>query len=103
MSSPEEALELTITPRPTEAIALSIPVDTLASLRVVAAQKQMSLEGLLKFYIGRCLRADLTQLRAGQTLEAAQQVLSEYLQSEAAAAALVATIRQRSGWSQDDS
>lgn len=41
----------------------------------------MSLEGLIKFYVGRGLRTDLTQLRADQTLNTAEQVLTEHLKS----------------------
>ena len=37
-------------------VALAIPKDTLASLRQVAAQREMSEQCLLKFYIGQGLR-----------------------------------------------
>lgn len=77
-------------------VTVKIPTDTLADLQAIADKKDMSLEGLIKFYIGQGLRADLTQLRADQTLNAAQQVLSEHLNSSEAAARIVDEIRQRS-------
>lgn len=95
MNSPDEKFELKITPRPSEALTISVPVDTLDALGRVATQKDMSLEGLIKFYVGQGLRSDLSQLRADQTLETAQQVLTEYLDSDEAAR-IVDQIRQRS-------
>ncbi|MBE9157744.1 hypothetical protein IQ265_13055 [Nodosilinea sp. LEGE 06152] len=100
MNSPDETLsetfQLKVNVRPSEAVTVTIPIDTLADLRAIADKKDVSLEGLIKFYIGQGLRADLTQLRADQTLNAAQQVLSEHLKSGEAAAKIVNEIRQRS-------
>ena len=100
MNSPDETLdetfELKVDARASEAVMVKVPIDTLADLRAIAHKKDMSLEGLIKFYVGQGLRADLTQLRADQTLNAAQQVLSEHLKSGEAAAKIVNEIRQRS-------
>lgn len=96
MNSPDETFELTINIRSSEAVTVKIPTDTLAALGAIAVKKDMSLEGLIKFYVGQGLRADLTQLRADQTLNAAQQVLAEHLKSSEAAARIVNEIRQRS-------
>jgi len=95
MNSPDSEFELKIKPRPSEALTISVPVDTLNALERVAAKKDLSLEGLIKFYVGQGLRSDLSQLRADQTLETAQQVLMEYLDSDEAAK-IVDQIRQRS-------
>ncbi|HEX2080041.1 MAG TPA: DUF433 domain-containing protein [Longimicrobium sp.] len=48
-------------PRPSESVTLSIPTDTLASIRRVAAARDMSPEALLKFYIGQGLRQDVAR------------------------------------------
>lgn len=56
----------------------------------------MSLEGIIKFYIGSGLRAALFQIHVEQTLEAPQTVLTESLRSGEAAADIVDEIRQRS-------
>jgi len=96
MSSPDETLEFKVNVRSSEVVTITIPSDTLADLRAIAGKKDMSLEGLIKFYVGQGLRADLTQLQADQTLNAAQQVLSEHLNSGEAAAKIVNEIRQRS-------
>jgi hypothetical protein len=41
---------------------LQIPVDVMRSLEEVAASRDMSIDALLKFYIGHGLREDKTKL-----------------------------------------
>ena len=94
--TPDKTFELKVNARASEAVTVNIPIDTLADLRTIAGKKDMSLEGLIKFYVGQGLRVDFTQLRADQTLNAAQQVLAEHLKSGEAAAKIVHEIRQRS-------
>ncbi|MFQ4140423.1 hypothetical protein PGN35_029325 [Nodosilinea sp. PGN35] len=60
MNSPDETFELKVNVRPSEAVSVRIPIDTLADLRAIASKKDMSLEGLIKFYVGQGLRADIT-------------------------------------------
>jgi hypothetical protein len=68
--------------RPTESVTLEIPADALASLKQVAATKEMSEQALLKLYIGNGLRQDLSRLFSDRVLERTQQVLSNHLKSE---------------------
>jgi hypothetical protein len=75
-------VELRIHPREAETVAIQIPKDTLEALRKVAAQRDMALEALLKFYIGQCLRRDLSQLFANQVLDSTAKVLARYHHSE---------------------
>jgi len=58
----DEQFEIKFRPRETETISLEIPTDTLRSLKQVAARRDMSLLGLLKFYIGQGLRHDIVQI-----------------------------------------
>jgi hypothetical protein len=62
MSNSEENIQLHIQLRPVEVIDLRIPVDTIELLRAVAASRGMSLDALLKFYVGQGLRQDLAVL-----------------------------------------
>jgi hypothetical protein len=62
MSNNHEELKLQLRPRVTEVVSLNIPTDTLASLKEVAASRDMSVEALLKFYIGQGLRQDIAKL-----------------------------------------
>jgi hypothetical protein len=59
MNDPEENLQPH--PRPSEIVSISIPVDTVDSLIKVAASRGMSLEALLKFYVGQGLRQDISR------------------------------------------
>ncbi len=64
MNNPEEELELHLRPRATETVSIKIPTDTLRSLEKVAANQDMTLDALLKFYIGQSLRQDIALERA---------------------------------------
>ncbi len=81
MSNNEE-VKLQLRPRVTEVVSIKIPTDTLASLEEVAVNKDMSIEALLKFYIGQGLRADIAKLFNERLLNTTVQVLSRHIQSE---------------------
>ncbi len=89
----EEKFELHIQPRPTETVSLEIPKDTLESLKRVAASRDMSLQALLKFYIGQGLRQDVAKLFGDRVLETAAEVLAKHIQSEEEVSAIMREIR----------
>ena len=62
MNNTSEEITLKIKPRPSEKKSISIPKDTLKSLQTIADNQDMSIEALLKFYIGKGLRQDLAKL-----------------------------------------
>jgi hypothetical protein len=53
----------------------------------------MSLEALLKLYIGQSLRQDLAKLFSNRVLEATAQVLARHLQSEEEISTIIQEIR----------
>ncbi|NEQ68451.1 MAG: hypothetical protein F6K21_23710 [Symploca sp. SIO2D2] len=59
MNKPENEFTLQLHPRLQKQVSLNIPTDTLASLKKVAASRDMSCEALIKLYIGQGLRQDL--------------------------------------------
>jgi hypothetical protein len=61
MSDPDEITNLVFRPRPSEGVVLSIPLDALASIREIAAERDMSPEALLRFYVGQGLRQDIAR------------------------------------------
>jgi hypothetical protein len=93
MKKPEEELKLQLHPRSKEIVSLEIPKDTLDSLRKVAASRDMSLEALLKLYIGQSLRQDLAKLFSNRVLEATTQVLARHIQSEEEISTIIEEIR----------
>jgi hypothetical protein len=92
---PEE-LELQVRPRESETVSIQIPKDTLESLKQVATQRDMPLAALLKFYIGKGLRQDLSQRFANQVLDSTAKVLARYHHSEDEVAQILQEIRLES-------
>jgi hypothetical protein len=64
-----DVAELRLRPRPSTPLTLPVPDDVLKSLQEVAADRGMSLEGLLKLYIGKGLRQDLSDRRSARSAE----------------------------------
>jgi hypothetical protein len=52
---------LEVYPQETEALSIGVPPETLEVLELVAKRKDLSLKGLLKFYVGQGLRRDMTE------------------------------------------
>ncbi len=93
MNKPEEEFKFQLHPRPKETVSLEIPKDTLESLKKVAVSRDMSLEALLKLYIGQNLRQDLAKLFSNRVLEATAQVLARHIQSEEENLTIIQEIR----------
>jgi hypothetical protein len=61
MRTVEEEAALKIRPRPSEAVTIEVPKETLEALRRVAESRDMSPQALIKFYVGQGLRHDLAE------------------------------------------
>ena len=93
----EEQFDLKFKQRETESVNISIPTDVIDSLKRIAAQKDMSEEALLKFYIGQGLRQDLSRLYSEHVLETTAQVLSKHIQSKEEVSTILNEIRAAAG------
>ncbi|VXD23470.1 conserved hypothetical protein [Planktothrix serta PCC 8927] len=82
MNNPEAEIKLQLRPRITETVSIEVPIDTLESLTKIATIRDMSVEALLKFYIGQGLRTDLTKAFSERLLDTTAQVLARHLDSE---------------------
>ncbi|BAB76518.1 hypothetical protein ACN23B_24180 [Anabaena sp. FACHB-709] len=82
MNKPDEELQLHLKARAAETVSIKIPTDTLEALKKVAASRDMTVEALLRFYIGQSLRQDLAKLFSERVLESTAQVLARHIQSE---------------------
>jgi hypothetical protein len=94
MKRHEEESPLRIRPRETEVVSITLPKDALASLKKVAAERDMSFQALLKLYIGQGLREDLTRLFGDRVLETTAHVLARHLPSEKDIASIMREIRE---------
>lgn len=89
----EEGFDLKVRSRNSKPVILHIPADTLASLEKIAAGRDMSVEALLKLYIGQSMRQDLAKLSTDRFLEKTEQVLKQHIQSEEEVSAILKKIR----------
>ncbi len=77
-----DGFQLTTRPRPMETVTLKVPVDALHELERIADGRDMSVEALLKLYVGQGLRQDLAKRFGERLLESTASVLSRHLESE---------------------
>ena len=97
MKKPEkkkrETFDLTFRPRATEKVSIGMPTDALNSLKQVAANRDMSVQALLKFYIGQGLRQDIASLFGARVLQTAETVLARHISSEEEINSIIREIR----------
>jgi hypothetical protein len=93
MSNPEEPGTLRLRPRPSEAVTLSIPVETLELIRRVAETRDMSPDALLKFYVGQGLRLDAARLFSERIMQTTAEVLARHIPSEEERSAILREIQ----------
>jgi hypothetical protein len=64
-----ELVEVNWRPREMELVPMNLPKTVIASLEKVAESRDMSIDALLKLYIGQSLRRDLSELQSGSPAE----------------------------------
>lgn len=89
----EEGFNLKVRSRANKPVTIHIPADTLASIERIAAGRDMSVEALLKLYIGQSMRQDLAKLSADRVLEKTAEVLTRHIESEEEVSAILKEIR----------
>jgi hypothetical protein len=92
MKQPDNEYELHLRPRPSKTVSIEIPEESLESLEKVAAGKDMSLQALIRFYVGQGLRTDLSRIYGDHLLERAARVLTRHLQSQEEVSAILREI-----------
>ncbi|HET7464390.1 MAG TPA: hypothetical protein VFJ82_24235 [Longimicrobium sp.] len=93
MSNTDDFVVTRLRPRPSEEVTLSIPLKALTALREVAAERDMSIEALMRFYIGQGLREDVSRRFSERLMEKTEQVLARHIASEDERFAILAEIR----------
>lgn len=89
----EEGFELRLRPRQSKPVTIHIPADALTSLEKIAAGRDMSVEALLKLYIGQSIRQELSKLSADRVMEKTEQILKQHIRSEKEVSAILKEIR----------
>lgn len=80
MKKPE--LKLIIPPRSANTIPVQFSPNTLASLRRVAKQRNVSCQTLIKIYVELGLRQDMDKLFSEDVLETAAKTIAQRFQSK---------------------
>lgn len=93
MKKNSEELKLKLNPRAKELVTLDVPKDTLESLKKIAHSRDMSVEALIKFYVGQGLRQDLSNLFADRVLETTEHILSQHIKSQEEVSKIIREIR----------
>lgn len=89
----QDAAPLQLRPRATTAVQLSVPTDAFTELEHVAHYRDMSVDALLKLYIGQGLRQDTAKLFSERVLDLIAEVLTRHGQSEEQVAAILHELR----------
>jgi hypothetical protein len=97
MSQPEFPTELRLRSRPSTTVQLKVPTDTREALERIAAARDMSVEALVRLYIGQGLRQDVAQHFADHVLELTAQVLTRHGQTPEQVEAILREIRSGTG------
>jgi hypothetical protein len=93
MSKPDDFVVTKLRPRPSEEVSISIPIDTLAVISEFAAERDMSIEALLRSYIGQGLRKDISKRFSERLMATTERVLARHIDSEAERSAILQEIR----------
>ena len=72
-------LNLKLHRRPSKPVSIRVPLDTLEQLKVVASQKELGYQSLLKLYIGEGLRRDLMEFSQDNLMAKTLTVLRKHI------------------------
>jgi hypothetical protein len=87
MSQPDDEI-LSLNPRLKVPCSFEIPQDVADSLQRIADGRDLSVEALVKLYIGQGLRQDLAKQFSDRVLDLTASVLARHVDSEEVAAIL---------------
>lgn len=88
-----EEPELRIKPRQSTTVAIRVPSDTLESLKVIASERDMSIEALIRLYVGQGLRNDLARSFADHMLQRVAEVLRRHIDSPEEVSTIIDEVR----------
>ncbi|MEK7442052.1 MAG: hypothetical protein AABZ78_14740 [Chloroflexota bacterium] len=97
MKKKSEEFKLKLHPRAKESVTFDVPKDTLESLKKIAQSRDMSVEALIKFYVGQGLRQDISNLFADRVLETTEHILSQHIKSQEEVSKIIRKIRVEAG------
>jgi hypothetical protein len=97
MSLPEFPAELKLRPLPSTTVQMKVPTNTYEDLANIAVARDMSVDALLKLYIGQGIGQDIALRIADHVLNLTAQVLTRHGQSPEQVEAILREIRSSTG------
>ena len=94
MKTSEEEPKLRLRERPAQSVTVRIPEEVLDSLGQVANARDMSVDALMRYYIGQGLRQDLARLFADRMFDTTAAVLARHLHSQEEVSLILEEIRE---------
>jgi len=87
-------LNLVLNRRPSKMVSIRVPEDTLEQLKLIAAQKELGYQSLLKLYIGEGLRRDQTEISRDQLVNKTVAVLKKHISDNKKVAAIERSLKK---------
>lgn len=97
MKTSSKEPKLRLRERPVQSVNVLIPEDVLDSLGQVANARDMSVDALMRYYIGQGLRQDLARLFADKMFDTTAAVLAKHLHSQEEVSLILDEIREAAG------
>jgi hypothetical protein len=88
--------DITLHRRPSKMVSIRIPEDALEQLKLIAAQKELGYQSLLKLYIGEGLRRDLTEISRDNLIAKTVAVLRKHIADKKKVAAIERSLKKLS-------
>lgn len=86
--------DITLHRRPSKMVSIRVPKDTLEQLKVIATQKELGYQSLLKLYIGEGLRRDLAEVNRDHLIAKTVAVLKKHIADEKKVAVIERSLKK---------
>jgi hypothetical protein len=87
-------VNITLHRRPSKMVSIRVPKDALEQLKLIAAQKELGYQSLLKLYIGEGLRRDLAEMSQASFIAKTVNVLRKHIADEKKVAAIERSLKK---------
>jgi hypothetical protein len=87
-------VKITLRRRPSKMVSIRVPKDTLEHLKLIAAQKELGYQSLLKLYIGEGLRRDLAEISRDKIVAKTVAVVRKHIMNEKKIAAIERSLKK---------
>ncbi len=85
---------ITLHRRPSKMVSIRVPKDTLEQLKLIATQKELGYQSLLKLYIGEGLRRDLAEISRDSIISKTVAVLRKHVTDKKKIAAIERSLKK---------